>query len=134
MAGTDTHSRSVSRRSVMRAGAHAAWSVPLVSVATAAPALAVSPGAGGSLQAGQFMVKCKSNQYGTEYHVIVGPIKNSGPGDTCGPVTVTVSAPKDAQTSMDRPYDNGVQNNWQYAGQSSSADSDDYTFVSTKGR
>src|SRR5687767_13882478 len=32
--------RGVSRRSVVRAGAHAAWAVPVISVATAAPAAA----------------------------------------------------------------------------------------------
>jgi len=39
---TERSSRGISRRSVMKAGAAAAWSVPLVQVVAAAPAVAVS--------------------------------------------------------------------------------------------
>ena len=44
-AGADkdqTTGGGVSRRSVIKAGAHAAWAVPLVHVVAAAPAMAVS--------------------------------------------------------------------------------------------
>lgn len=37
-----TNGGGVSRRSVIKAGAHAAWAVPLVHVVAAAPAMAVS--------------------------------------------------------------------------------------------
>jgi hypothetical protein len=116
--------RALTRRTVVRAGAHAAWAVPAITVATAAPALAVSGGA--VLNSASFQVTYSKSKL----HVRIGPIKNSGATATTGPVTVIFSAPKMAQTSMSNPYDNGVQNNWTYVGKSSSASSDDYTFVS----
>jgi hypothetical protein len=121
--------RVVSRRAVVRAGAHAAWAVPAISIATAAPALAVSGGA--ALQGSAFRVKFNAAQ--KKLSVFVGALRNTGGTATGGPVTVVVSAPASAQTSMSRPYDAGVQNSWTYAGRSSSATTDDYTFVSRTG-
>jgi hypothetical protein len=40
---TERSSGGISRRSVMKAGAHVAWAVPLVQVVAAAPAVAASP-------------------------------------------------------------------------------------------
>jgi hypothetical protein len=121
---------AVSRRTVIRTGAHMAWAVPAVSVATAAPAFAAVSG-GAALQGSSFRVQLNVKKQ--TLHVFVGPIKNSGASATGGPITVIVSAPKTAQTSMSNPYDKGVQNNWTYAGPSSSSTTDDYTFVSRAG-
>ena len=126
MAVDSSTQRSVTRRTVLRTGAHAAWAVPAISVATAAPAFAVSGGA--SLQGSSFKVQFNSGT--KKFHVMVGPIKNTGGSPTGGPVTVVVSAPKTTPTTMSNPYDNGVQNNWTYLGSSSGSSTTDYTFVS----
>jgi hypothetical protein len=47
---TERSSRGISRRSVMKAGAAAAWSVPLVQVVAAAPAFAAASGSGTTLR------------------------------------------------------------------------------------
>jgi hypothetical protein len=99
--------------------------VPAISIATAAPALAVSGQA--TLQGSAFKVQCMPKQ--KRVHVLVGPIKNTGSSSTGGPVTTVVSAPAGSGTTMAQPYDKGVQNNWTYAGKSG----DSYTFVSRTG-
>lgn len=124
------HQRVLSRRSVVRAGTTAAWAVPAIAVATTTSAYAAVSGQA-TLEGSHFKVQCNAKQ--KRLHIIIGPIRNTGSASTGGPVTVVVSVPKSAQTTMSNPYDNGVQNNWTYAGASSSADTDDYTFVSTKG-
>lgn len=127
---TSPSQRVVSRRAVVRAGTTAAWAVPAISVAAATSGYAAVSGQA-SLEGSQFRVQCNAKQ--KRLHVVIGPIRNTGSAATGGPVTVVVSAPESAQTTMGNPYDNGVQNNWTYVGASSSPDTDDYTFVSKKG-
>jgi hypothetical protein len=118
--------RAVSRRAVVRAGSTAAWAVPAISVATMTSGYAAVSGQA-ALQGSGFTVKCLADQQ--RVHVMIGSIKNTGSASTGGPVTVVMSAPEGSGTTMDTPYDRGVENNWTYAGQSG----DSYTFVSKRG-
>lgn len=91
---TESSSRGISRRSVMKAGAAAAWSVPLVQVVAAAPANAATSGA-----PVLSFTTCTAN-YGTSagasaadpsHLFVTAVVKNTG-GVTAG-LTVTLTIP-----------------------------------------
>src|SRR5688572_24200905 len=87
--GATAPSRTISRRTVVRTGAHAAWAVPAISVATAAPALAVS---GEADLKGRGVVAIF---YGGRWRLVitVRPIANDGDTPT-GPITIRIYVPK----------------------------------------
>lgn len=80
----------LTRRSVVRAGTTAAWAVPLVTVATASPALAVSPG-NAELQLTGFHLHREPRQ--VVLAVDIHGIRNTGTTPS-GQVTVVVRVPE----------------------------------------
>lgn len=119
----------VSRRSVVRVGAAAAWTVPLVQVATAAPALAVSGPAKLDIQG--FYVSRDEKK--TALKVYISSVKNTG-GQPAGQVTVVVRVPKTKKGSFSkRPWlKEGPSQGWSFAGRTGNGPWD-FTFVSYAG-
>ncbi|GCD90652.1 hypothetical protein [Nocardioides sp. LS1] len=129
---TDTSSSGVSRRSVVKTGAHLAWAVPAVTLATAAPALAVSPP-----QPGPALIKItgfSANYTGgaSGLHVTLSPVKNKGKSDA-GQLTAVISLPvKDKGPFSKAPKFVSAHGPWTFAGR----DGDGpwaFTFVSNDG-
>lgn len=79
----------ISRRSVVRTGAHLAWAVPAVQLVTSAPALAAS-GTKPNLTGGSIAVGY--NKARTQTSVAIGAVRNTG-GDMKGQLTASVSLP-----------------------------------------
>ncbi|MBB6628507.1 hypothetical protein H5V45_14375 [Nocardioides sp. KIGAM211] len=100
----------LSRRSVVRTAAHAAWVAPAIAVATAAPALAVSG------KKAKVKVKQTDAEYDTtttgkgkkKKKFVTGfslttVVANNGNGDTDGPATLTVSFSKEKSGPFSKP-------------------------------
>lgn len=116
----------LSRRQVVKAGAHSAWAVPLITIATAAPALAVS--GQGSLVASRFTAYYEKNR--NHFRLNLGPIKNTGSGTT-GQVTVVFRVPQPQQYAGAAPRLVGPKpKGWSYAGSGSYPGGWTFTFVS----
>ena len=110
--------RGVTRRSVVKTGAHLAWAVPAVSMVTAAPALAVSGKS--KLRMGSFGASAIKG--GAD--VDLGPIKNTGTRET-GVLTAVFELPsslKKAKVSA-----SSVSSGWKVV----DGKGQDLTFVST---
>ena len=100
----------VSRRSLVRAGATVAWSVPLVQIATAAPALAAV--------SGPARLRCISftgTRTNTRVRLNIGGIKNTG-GTPTGQVTVVIRWPKKRPGQLAPRYQNSLSAGWTFAG------------------
>ena len=127
---TSADNRSgVTRRSVVRAGATAAWTVPLVTVATASPALAVSPG-NAALQINGYGVRREPAKQ--SLWIDIDAIRNKGTGPS-GQVTATFRVPKSRGALSAAPtliYGPGA--GWSFAGRSGDGPWD-FTFVSDTG-
>ena len=128
---TPRETSGLTRRQVVRTGANVAWAVPLVTVATAAPALAVS-GYQGHLQGSGMSVTCLANQ--KKIRIVVNPIKNTGKGTT-GQVTVVVHIPKTASGPFSKPpvYGGKQGSGWTYLGMTTTSSGYDFTFISDSG-
>ena len=94
-----TERRMISRRTVVRTGAHAAWAVPAISVATAAPALAASgqPDLDGSGITAIFYSPRKKKNW--RLIITINPITNKGPGPV-GAITLLLRVPKKRNGSL----------------------------------
>lgn len=124
----ETTSGGFSRRTVVRAGAHAAWVVPAVSLATAAPALAASPPPGkDKVKIGEFGANYTNGRGGV--HVELSPIANKGKGDA-GQITVVVSVPEKQKGPFSKAptLDGPASKGWAFAGRSGNGPWD-FTFV-----
>jgi hypothetical protein len=125
--GAPVSRTGLTRRQVVKAGAHTAWLVPAISVATAVPALAVS--GQGALTTSAFTAYFEAN--GQNFVLDLGPIKNTGAGTT-GQVTVVFRIPR--QTSG--PFSSAPRligprpTGWSYAGSGTYSGGWTYTFVS----
>ena len=119
----------VSRRSVVKAGAVAAWSVPLVQLATAAPALAVSGLA--KLQILGFSLDRERKH--TALDVKLSGIRNRGTGSS-GQVTVVAHVPKTKKGALSgAPKLSGTPSKgWRYVGRTGPGPWD-FTFITTTG-
>lgn len=92
---TSRTTRAASRRTVMRAAAHSAWAVPVVSAVAAAPASAATSGGGGIrlvVESAQFWVVKATRGKGSWWVVPLITIRNPGPLTTGFPV-VTMHFP-----------------------------------------
>lgn len=109
--------RGLSRRQVVRTGAHLAWAVPAVSVVTAAPALAASGKA--KLKLSTFSASAST----TKITLKLGAVKNLGPGDAGVPT---------AQFSLS-PTPKNITKIIRNGGWSQSGGSKSLKFVSSQG-
>lgn len=116
----------VSRRQVVKIGANAAWAVPLISVATAAPALAVS--GQGALRASTFKAVFERNR--RNFVLDLGPVENAGAG-TVGQVTVVFRIPRSTGLLSRAPRLLGPRpQGWSFAGRRYVSGGWTFTFVS----
>ena len=114
----------LSRRSLVRAGATAAWSVQLIQVATSAPAFAAVSGPA-KLVFQRFTAIRNDRMIRVSIQ-----LRNTGASDT-GPVTVVVRVPK-AQDGQKPPVRNGVTGGWKYVSRTGNGPWD-FTFISKQG-
>lgn len=120
------HASGVSRRSVVRVGAAAAWTVPLVQIATAAPALAVSGPADLDIQ-GYYVSRDEKKK---ALKVYIAKVRNTG-AQPSGQVTVTVDVPRTKTGSFSKkPWlKQGPSSGWTFVGDSYSAATKTWTFT-----
>ena len=111
--------RGVSRRSVVRTGAHLAWAVPAVSMVTAAPALAVS---GGKPKLKIGGLSASGSKKGAS--VDMGAVKNSGTRDA-GVLTAVFELPSSLKKG--KVTAGSVSSGWKLV----DGKGPDLTFVST---
>jgi hypothetical protein len=126
---TDRSESGLTRRSVVRTSAHLAWAVPAVTMATAAPALAVSGPA--HLRMSGFSVNYSSGH--TQLDVHMGPVKNNG-GSDAGQLTAVVEVPEKKKGPFRKApaMDGGASDGWKFAGRSGNGPWT-FTFVATDG-
>ncbi len=118
----------ISRRSIVRAGATAAWAVPLVTVATAAPALAVSGAA--VLEIRRF--EAKFNRPKKDLDLFIYGVRNTGTVPS-SQVTVVFSIPRTKTGALSRaPRFISNSKGWTFVGRTGNA-TWDFTFASTSG-
>lgn len=117
----DDAPQGLSRRAVVRTGAHMAWAVPAVSLVTAAPALAVSHGEP-RLRISSF--SASGGRKKTQ--IAMGPVVNRGQGDA-GQITAVVSLPARLDNCE---IDGDVSKGWTLAG---GKKGNTLTFVSNDG-
>ncbi len=120
----------LSRRQVVKVGANVAWTAPLIAVATAAPAFAVS--GQGSLATSYFSASIEQNRQ--HFVLDLGPITNTGSGTT-GQVTVAFRIPKQptGPFSVAGRYIGPKPKGWALAGVSDEGGAFVYSFVSYNG-
>src|SRR4051794_1471547 len=119
----------VSRRSLLRAGSAAVWAVPVVQVASAAPALAVS---GQCKLTINFFNVWHNSRAGSMGFKVRG-IKDTGTSPS-GQVTVVVHVPKTAAGAFSKsPYlSRPPGNGWTFVGKTGTGPWD-FTFISASG-
>ncbi|MDN4174511.1 hypothetical protein QWY28_16240 [Nocardioides sp. SOB77] len=102
-AGVDDQQGGLTRRSVVRTGAHLAWAVPAVSLATAAPALAVS-GPPSFPPPSQINDTASVTGGGTAVAAVISGLKNTGGSDMSN-VLGTLTPPGSMRpTSVNAPW------------------------------
>ncbi|MCW2786730.1 MAG: hypothetical protein JWP74_3247 [Marmoricola sp.] len=93
----------VTRRTIIRTGANAAWAVPLITVATTAPALAASGSAPSIRITNHGIIRHRAKHRFTVH----AQVTNVGDGATTAPVVLTLTMPKGTKQFALRPVDYG---------------------------